>query len=44
MVKKSPNTIDTFTKRFLQKARQYFHIEFASATEAADYLKQNGLL
>jgi DNA-binding CsgD family transcriptional regulator len=42
--RKSPNTIDTYCKRFLQKARQFFHTEFATAVEAAAYLKKNGLL
>jgi DNA-binding CsgD family transcriptional regulator len=41
---KSPNTIDTYCKRFLNKARAYFHHEFASAPEAAAYLQKNGLL
>lgn len=41
---KSPNTIDTYCKRFLNKARSCFHHEFSSAVEAAIYLKKNGLL
>lgn len=41
---KSPNTIDTYCKRFLNKARVYFHFEFSTAVEAAAYLKDNGLL
>jgi DNA-binding CsgD family transcriptional regulator len=44
MLKKSPNTIDTYCKRFLRKARQFFHHEFAAVTDAAGYLKENGLL
>lgn len=40
----SPNTIDTYCKRFLNKARAYFHHEFASVSEAAIYLQKNGLL
>lgn len=41
---RSPNTIDTYCKRFLRKARQFFHHEFISVSAAADYLKENGLL
>lgn len=41
---KSPNTIDTYCKRFLNKARAYFHHEFSTAPEAAKYLQKNGLL
>jgi DNA-binding CsgD family transcriptional regulator len=41
---RSPNTIDTYCKRFLRKARLFFHHEFISVTAAADYLKENGLL
>jgi DNA-binding CsgD family transcriptional regulator len=40
----SPNTIDTYCKRFLRKARQFFHFDFATVTDAALYLKENGLL
>jgi len=41
---KSPHTIDTYCKRFLIKARDYFHFEFPSAVEAAIYLHKNGLI
>ncbi len=41
---KSPNTVDTYCKRFLNKARAYFHHEFLSVSEAAIYLQKNGLL
>jgi len=41
---KSPHTIDTYCKRFLIKAREYFHYEFSSALEAAIYLHRNGLI
>lgn len=41
---KSPGTIDTYCKRFLNKARAYFHFEFPSVSEAAAYLKKDGLL
>jgi DNA-binding CsgD family transcriptional regulator len=44
ILSKSPNTIDTYCKRFLTKARDYFHHEFSSASEAARYLQKNGLL
>jgi len=44
ILNKSPNTIDTYCKRFLNKARAYFHFEFSSASEAAVYLQKNGLL
>jgi DNA-binding CsgD family transcriptional regulator len=41
---KSHNTIDTYCKRFLTKARAYFHFDFPTAMDAAVYLKDNGLL
>lgn len=40
----SRHTIDTFYKRFLEKARNFFGKEFRSATEAAVYLRKDGLL
>lgn len=40
----SPHTIDTFCKRFLNKAREFFRIDFTTAAEAAVYLKREGLL
>lgn len=40
----APNTIDTYCKRFLAKARDYFHYHFSTATEAALYMKNEGLL
>jgi len=43
-LKLSPNTIDTYYKRFLKKARTYFHIDFTNAQEAATYLREAGLL
>lgn len=39
-----PNAIDTYCKRFLTKARDYFHHDFRSALEAALYLQKAGLL
>lgn len=39
-----PNAIDTYCKRFLTKARDYFHHDFRSALEAAIYLQKTGLL
>jgi DNA-binding CsgD family transcriptional regulator len=44
ILNKSPNTIDTYCKRFLNKSRAYFHFEFSSVSEAAKYLQKNGLL
>lgn len=40
----TPSTIDTYCKRFLIKARDFFHYHFTSAIEAALYLKNEGLL
>jgi hypothetical protein len=40
----SPHTIDTYCKRFLNKARDYFHYNFASVTDAAVHLKKEGLV
>lgn len=40
----TPNAIDTYCKRFLTKARDYFHHDFRSALEAAIYLQKTGLL
>jgi hypothetical protein len=37
-------TIDTFYKRFLDKARNFFGKEFRSANEAAVFLRKEGLL
>jgi hypothetical protein len=37
-------TIDTFYKRFLEKARIFFSKEFHSAAEAASFLRMEGLL
>jgi DNA-binding CsgD family transcriptional regulator len=44
ILSKSPHTIDTCCKRFLKKAREYFHYDFANVTEAAIYLQKAGLL
>ena len=44
MLGKSPHTIDTYCKRFLNKAREYFHHEFPNVNDAASYLHKNGLL
>ena len=38
------STIDTYCKRFLQKSRDFFHHNFSSASEAAAFLKKEGLL
>lgn len=40
----SRHTVDTFYKRFLEKARNFFGKEFRSATEAAVFLRKDGLL
>jgi hypothetical protein len=40
----SRHTVDTYYKRFLVKARDFFHKEFRSATETAVYLRREGLL
>jgi DNA-binding CsgD family transcriptional regulator len=40
----SPHTIDTYCKRFLLKARTYFHHNFNSVTEAAVHLRKEGLV
>ncbi len=40
----SRHTIDTFYRRFLEKARNFFGKEFRSATEAAVFLRKEGLL
>lgn len=40
----SPHTIDTYCKRFLNKARDYFHADFPSVVDAAVYLKREGLV
>ena len=40
----SPHTVDTFCRRFLTKARNYFKTDFSSVAEAAVYLKREGLL
>lgn len=39
-----PNTVDTYFKRFLAKARNYFHTDFPSAQDAATYLHREGLV
>ncbi len=44
MFNKSPNTIDTYSKRFLRKAREYFHYDFLTVNDASSYLHKNGLL
>ena len=41
---RSTNTIDTYYKRFLTKARNYFHLNFQNVQEAANYLRESGLL
>ncbi|HEU4575603.1 MAG TPA: hypothetical protein VFS36_11430 [Chitinophagaceae bacterium] len=41
---KSPHTIDTYCKRFLKKARDYFHVNFSTVAEAAKYVRKAGLL
>lgn len=38
------STIDTYCKRFLHKAREFFHHDFSTASEAAAFLKKEGLL
>lgn len=38
------HTVDTFYRRFLEKARNFFGKEFRSATEAAVFLRKEGLL
>lgn len=38
------NTVNTYYKRFLEKARDFFHIDFASLADAASYLKREGIL
>lgn len=40
----SPNTVDTYNKRFLKKSREYFHVDYSTALEAAQYLRDTGLL
>ncbi len=40
----SPATIVTFNNRFLQKARDFFNIDFPDTLTAALYLKKEGLL
>ncbi len=40
----SPNTVDTYCKRFLKKSRDYFHHNFSSVGEASQYLRKAGLL
>jgi DNA-binding CsgD family transcriptional regulator len=40
----SQNTIDTYCKRFLKKSREYFQIDFSTALESAQYLRNTGLL
>ncbi len=40
----SRHTVDTFYRRFLEKARAFFGKEFRSATEAAVFLRKGGLL
>lgn len=44
VLNKSPYTIDTYCKRFLEKARDYFHSDFPTVVDAAAYLFKNGLL
>jgi hypothetical protein len=40
----SPHTIDTYCKRFLNKAREYFHYNFNTVADAAVHLKKEGLV
>ncbi|HMC99181.1 MAG TPA: hypothetical protein VKH37_03480, partial [Ferruginibacter sp.] len=40
----SKHTVDTYYRRFLEKARNFFGTEFQSATAAATFLKKEGLL
>ncbi|MFN4314020.1 MAG: hypothetical protein ACK4E0_07000 [Chitinophagaceae bacterium] len=41
---RSTHTIDTYYKRFLTKARDYFHINFQNVQEAANYLRESALI
>ena len=40
----SVHTIDTYYKRFLRKAREFFNIKFMTVLEGAVYLRKEGLL
>jgi hypothetical protein len=40
----SVHTIDTYCKRFLKKAREFFSQDFSSVADAALYLRKEGLL
>lgn len=40
----SKHTVDTFCRRFLEKARRFFGKDFRSANEAAVFLRKEGLL
>lgn len=40
----SVHTIDTFYKRFLRKAREFFNVEFLTVLDAAVHLRKEGLL
>lgn len=38
------NTVNTYYKRFLEKARNYFQLEFATLAEASSYLRRECIL
>ncbi len=40
----APSTVETYFKRFLAKAREYFHADFGTVQEAATYLRREGLV
>lgn len=40
----SVHTVDTYYKRFLGKAREFYHLDFATVMEAANYLRREGLI
>jgi len=40
----SIHTIDTYYKRFLRKAREFYREEFLSVLDAAVHLRKEGLL
>ena len=44
VLNKSVYTIDTYYKRFLKKAREFFCIHFLTVGDAATYLRNSGLL
>lgn len=39
-----PSTVNTYYKRFLEKARNYFQIDFESMSDAANYLRRECIL